>query len=605
MTSPPTSPPAGQPVDRVDGRDKVTGAARYAADQQVPGVVYGYLVVSTVALATIRAMDTEQAHRSPGVLVVYTPFQPLTIIPANTPFGEAPAPLRDREVQHSGQIIGMVVAETFEQARAAANSVRVTYDERRPAVSVADGIPTAQLPPNVMGEPSVVNVLRPGVASIDAALTASEVVVRGTYTTPAQNHSAMEPHSAVAHWTGGSLTLYSANQGMNVIVPMVAGAMGVPESQVRVIAPFIGGSFGGKFDPYGHVTLAAAAARALNRPVKVVLTREQVFTATATRPATVQNIALGARADGTLTALKHDAWSESSVAGPGMEPSAHRTSRTWYATENLGISQRVVSLHLPATTIMRAPGEASGSFALESALDELAYRLGMDPVELRLKNDARTAPGRDNPWSSKHLDECYRVGVREFGWPGRPRAARAMRDGDWWVGTGMATGVYPAFRHDATARVRLHQDGTVDVEADTADLGTGMTTVLAVVGADALGLPVQRVRGRLGDSALPSSGYIGGSCGTATVGSAILAAAQLAQRQLLTLAAGNPQSPLHGVPNAELRYENGQLSGRGRTVTFGALLRATGTPEVAATGTAAPGAEAEQYEMDCFTANFC
>jgi xanthine dehydrogenase YagR molybdenum-binding subunit len=254
---------------------------------------------------------------------------------------------------------------------------------------------------------------------------------------------------------------------------------------------------------------------------------------------------------------------------------------------------------------MRAPGEASGSFALESALDELAYRLGMDPVELRLKNDARTAPGRDNPWSSKHLDECYRVGVREFGWPGRPRAARAMRDGDWWVGTGMATGVYPAFRHDATARVRLHQDGTVDVEADTADLGTGMTTVLAVVGADALGLPVQRVRGRLGDSALPSSGYIGGSCGTATVGSAILAAAQLAQRQLLTLAAGNPQSPLHGVPNAELRYENGQLSGRGRTVTFGALLRATGTPEVAATGTAAPGAEAEQYEMDCFTANFC
>lgn len=598
------SSPLGTPVDRVDGLAKVTGAAKYSADRSFDGLAYGYVVTSTSANGSITAMDVAEARRSPGVLGVYTPFDPLRIIGTATNNSGADAPLQTKDVHHYGEPIGLVVAGTFEQARAAANTVRVSYDRRPPAMSLRAGLPAAVEPPTG-DEPAVVTVLRPGVPSIEAALDSSEVVVRATYTTPTHNHMAMEPHSAVASWSDDMLTIYTANQGSSILIPQLAAAMGIPAEKVHAIFPFTGGAFGGKFNTYGHVTLAAAAARKLNRPVKVVFTREQVFSATSTRPETVQNIALGARADGTLTALRHDAWGTTSIARPFVELSSHRTSRRWYATQNLEISQRVVSLNIPGTSIMRAPGEATGSFALESAMDELAAKLGMDPIQLRLKNYACTIPGGTLPWSSKHLDECYRIGAQQFGWDQRPRQPRATRNGNWLIGTGMASAAYPAFRFPATMKVAYLNDGTAEVSGSASDLGTGMTTVLALVGADRLGLPLQRVRPVLGDSQLSQAGFVGGSCGTASVGPAIMAAAQAATRQLLRLAVTHAKSPFHGAPIEEVRYESGEVRRGRQTVPFEALLRMTGSPRIEGEATVAPGNEAQRYEMDCFGANFC
>jgi len=585
---------------RLDGPAKVTGRATYGVDNNLPGMAHGYLVLSTIAGGEIAAMDVTAAKAAPGVLGVYSPFNPLDLRSPNSPlFGEIWVPLQDKDVTYYGQPIGFVVAETFEQARDAAMLVEVTYRQRPAPTSLQDGLAEAEdAPPSMQGEPPSLTVLAPGVESIEDALAASPVVVEGTYSTAAQNHAAMEPHSAVTAWDSDGLTAYSGNQGSHLVAAELAGALEVDPSSVHVVNPVVGGAFGGKGTSV-PVFLAAAAARDLGRPVKTALAREQVFTATANRAATVQQISLGADTAGTLVALRHDSWSSTPADRSFVEPTSHGTSREWYATQNLAISQKMVPLNIPPTTFMRAPGEAPGSFALESAVDELAVALHMDPIELRERNNSAAPPGKDLQWSSKHLDECFRIGAERFGWAQRTPHGRV--DGDWLVGLGTATAMFPALRFPATVEITVRDDDTAVVACSGADPGTGLLTVLCLVGAESLDISPERVTPRLGDSALAPGGMSGGSTATASTGSAIMLAAPKVIEELLA-AASAPGAPFAGM---DVSYADGRVFADGRTMTFGEVLRAVNRPSVSATGSSAPGEELTKHSFSSFGAQFC
>ncbi|MEV6643228.1 xanthine dehydrogenase family protein molybdopterin-binding subunit [Amycolatopsis sp. NPDC051371] len=587
-------------ITRLDAPLKVTGEAKYGADHSFPGMVYGYVVLSTIAHGEIEAVDATAAKSAPGVLEVYTPFDPLTLqTPSMPPFGETWVPLQGKEVTYYGQPIGFVVAETFEQARDAAALVAVAYREQPARTSLAEHLDSAEpAPPAMDGAPPEIEVLEDGVESFDAALAASPVVVEATYTTATQNHAAMEPHSAVAVWDDGELTIYSGNQASNMQAAEVATALDLAPEAVRAVNPFVGGAFGGKGRTSTPAFLAAAAARALGRPVKAALTREQVFTATAGRASTVQKLALGAEPDGTLVALRHDSWCHTDTARSFVEPTSHGTSREWYATKNLSISQKIVPLNVPPTTFMRAPGEAPGSFALESAVDELAVKLGMDPIELRVRNNSTAPPGHDLQWSSKHLDECFRVGADRFGWAHRPAGSRT--DGDWLVGMGVATAVFPALRFPATVGITLRADDTAVVATSGADPGTGLLTVLSLVGAESLDIPADRITPRLGDSTLPPGGMSGGSTATASAGTAIMLAATKAIDELTALAA-DPGAPFDGQ---EVTYADGRVFADGKSMTFGELLRTVGRESLEVTGTSAPGEELTKHSFASWGAQF-
>jgi xanthine dehydrogenase YagR molybdenum-binding subunit len=585
---------------RLDGPLKVTGRARYGADHNFPGMVYGYVVLSTIAHGEVEAMDVTAAASAPGVLGVYTPFDPLALQTPSTPlFGATWVPLQDKNVTYYGQPIGFVVAETFEQARDAAMLVGVSYHERPALTSLRDGLATAEDAPERAGSPASLAVLAPDVESIEDAIAASPVVTDATYSTMTQNHAAMEPHSAVAVWDTSGLTVYSGNQASNLQAEELISALGVDPSSVRAVNPFVGGAFGGKARTSAPAFLAAAAARTLGRPVKAALTREQVFTATAGRAATVQRVTLGAAADGALIALRHDSWCSTPIDRSFVEPTSHGTSREWYATQNLAISQKMVPLHIPPTTFMRAPGEAPGSFALESAVDELALALRMDPIELRMRNNSTAPPGKDLQWSSKHLDECFQIGATRFGWANRSPHGRT--DGDWLVGMGTATAMFPALRFPATVEITLREDDTAEVATSGADPGTGLLTVLSLVGGESLDIPSGRITPRLGDSALPPGGMSGGSTATASAGTAIMVAAAAVIDALVALAT-SPGAPFAG---AEVSYADGTLHADRRSMTFGELLRATNRPSISATGSSAPGEETTKHSFSSFGAQFC
>ncbi|EMD25692.1 xanthine dehydrogenase family protein molybdopterin-binding subunit [Amycolatopsis azurea] len=585
---------------RVDGPLKVTGRADYGADHTFPGLVHGYVVLSTIAHGEIEAMEVTAAKSAPGVIGVYSPFDPLELkTPATAFLGATWVPLQDKEVAYYGQPIGFVVAETYEQARDAAMLVEVTYRSRPALTSFEDGLATAEEAPASRGVPASLSVLAPGVESIEEALDASPVVVEATYSTATQNHAAMEPHSAVAAWGPDGLTIHSGNQGSDIQAAELAGALDVSPADVHAVNPFVGGAFGGKGRTSVPAFLAAAAARVLDRPVKAALSREQVFTATAGRAATVQKIALGAEHDGTLNALRHDSWCSTAADRSFVEPTSHGTSREWYATRNLAISQKMVPLNIPPTTFMRAPGEAPGSFALESAIDELAVALKMDPIELRQRNNSNAPPGNDLQWSSKHLDECFRVGAARFGWS--DRSPQGKTDGDWLVGIGTATAMFPALRFPATIEVTLLPDDTAVVATSGADPGTGLLTVLSLVGGESLDISPDRVEPRLGDSTLPPGGMSGGSTATASAGSAIMIAAAKAIDDLLKLASA-PGAPFEGL---EVSYADGKVFAEGRTMTFGELLRALNRPSLSVAGSSAPGEELTKHSFSSFGAQFC
>jgi xanthine dehydrogenase YagR molybdenum-binding subunit len=575
----------GRSVDRVEGRIKVTGAAPYAADTKIPGVTYGYLVTSTIGRGRLTGVDTAAALASPGVLAVYTPFNPLKLFAyVQEQNDERFPPLQDTEIRFFGQAVGFVVAETWEQARDAACLVTATYDQQPPVTEFPGRtLQTFEEVEEVVGTRAV-----------------GDITFTASYTTPFQHHCAMEPHATVATWNGDHLTVHTVSQGALLVQRRLSETLGVDAAKIHVLSPHVGGGFGGKWGNWAQVPLACAASRALGRPVKAVLTREQVFALAGHRPRTKQTLTMTCTEDGKLTSIVNDGVTSRGLGGNWSESVANWTLTT-YASPNIRVTKTVVPLNLGAATVMRAPGEANGSFALESAMDELAGQLGVDPVELRLRNYATLVPNTGKPWSGKHLDECYRLGAEEFGWSKRPKQVRATVDGDWLVGTGMATATYGASRGQASIKVRLHPDGTASVSGTAADLGTGQYTVFAILAADELGIPVTRVRPDLGDSTSPAAANAGGSNSTCTNGPAVQAAAKAVQTELIALATTNPRSPFYGK---EVSYRDGSVSSGGLTMSFGTLLTTCDVGGVEAVGTS-PRLVDPEHGFRSFGAHFC
>lgn len=594
--------PLGGHISRVDGRAKTTGAARYPADYHEPDLAHAVIVSATIGLGRLTAMDTDAAAQAPGVLAVYTPFAPLQLQPvAEDALGENYRPLQDREVRFRGQAIGVVVADTFEHARDAAAMITADYQSRTPRTSLATTGPGISIAAPQSGNQTS---LAPGVTSIDTALRDSQITVDTSVSQLAQHAAAMEPHATLAIWRGDHLTLYTGTQFPARAVAAIIGALGLQPDQLRIISTYVGGGFGSRVLPWSDALLAAAAARELNRPVRLVLNRTQVFSIVGHRSAVRQRVRLGARADGTLTAVSHESDAEAPAVGGWPMRTAAETTAALYRTPNLHVDQRQITLDTPPTWAMRAPNEAPGAFAIETAMDELAVATGVDPVELRLRNYATTLPGTNRRWTSKRLDECYRLGAIRFGWERRSSTPATSRDGQWLVGMGMATAIYPAAGRSANAvQVRFRDDGTVLATTGTVDIGTGTATALAIVVADAVGLPMDRVVAEVGDTDLPPGAGSVGSRATGSMAPTARAAARAAIGNLVDAATTNAGSPLAGS-EAPVSYEAGRLRTANADIAFADLLHGLGTAEISALhsdeDTISP-----QFAAHGFGAHFC
>lgn len=503
----------GTPLARIEARDKVTGAARYAYENPVEGVTYGWIVQSSVAKGTVRGVDASAALALPGVVAVLSHEN----APELEEVDDAElAVLQSAEIAYRGQIVALVVAESPEAAREGARLLKL--DEAPAAHDV-------ELRPDHPGlyTPEAVNPSFPSdsfIGDLDAGLGEATVVLDETYVTPAFHNNPMEPHATLAVWEGADLTLYDSTQGAPSTRDTVARVFDLPPARVRVISPHVGGGFGSKGTPRPHVVLAALAARTVERPVKIAVTRQQMFAFVGYRTPTMQRIRLGAAHDGRLTAIAHDVVEQTSTLREFAEQTAVVT-RVMYAAPNRRTTHQLARLDVATPSWMRAPGECPGMFALESAMDELAIATGLDPIELRIRNEPDTEPESGTPFSSRNLVACLREGAERFGWADRDPRPGVRREGDWLVGTGVASSTYPAYRSPAQARARADDDGSYTVSIGAADIGTGARTVLTQIAADALGVPVERVTVEIGDSALPKAGVAGGSMGTASWGTAV------------------------------------------------------------------------------------
>ncbi|MEV6117509.1 xanthine dehydrogenase family protein molybdopterin-binding subunit [Streptomyces sp. NPDC052109] len=526
----------GAPAERREGRQKVTGGARYAAEYPLPGRVHAWPVPAAIARGRVTAVDTAAALALPGVLAVLTPDDaPRLAAPEDATL----AVLQDPRVPHRGWCVALAVADTPETARAAARAVRVTYAEEPHDSALDPGHRDAY-------EPEEANAGYPGrVEHGDpaAAFAAAEVRVDVTYRVPPLHNHPMEPHASTAHWDGDRLTVYTSSQGGTTVRSVLAQMFELPEDRITVVTEHVGGGFGSKGTPRPDVVLAVMAARRTGRPVTLAYPRRYLATTVGHRAPTVQRLRLGADADGRITALLHEATTHTSRVKEFVEQAAV-PARIMYAAPHLLSAHRVVPLDVPSPSWMRAPGEAPGMYALESAVDELAEALGTDPVELRIRNEPEREPDSGQPFSSRHLVECLREGARRFGWAGRDPRPGVHREGPLLLGTGVAAATYPASAVPATATARALPDGTFTVRINATDIGTGARTVLAQIAADALGAPLERVRTEIGHSALPSAWLAGGSTGTASWGWAVHeACAELASR----LAAHTGPLPADGI----------------------------------------------------------
>ena len=532
----------GQPVSRVDGRPKVTGAATYAAEFDQPGQAYGVIVRSTVANGRIASMDSTAAQRASGVLAVLTHRNAPRLAyrrhkglpdPAT---GERLHVLQDDRVNHQGQPIALVIAETLEQANHAATLVRVTYADEAGITDISRVVPIEPTQQKTdQGETRPPQTRR---GDPERALTTAEVKVEHTYVIPRENHNPIEMHATIAAWDGDRLTLWDKTQWVHNTADEIAAVFSIPEENIRVISPFVGGAFGSGLRTWPHVTLAALGARVTGRPVKVMLSRREMYYAVGYRPHTVQRVALGASRDGRLTAILHEGYQETSRYEEFSEALLN-ASRLLHSCPNVDTRHRLAPMNVHTPTYMRAPGEASGIFALESAMDELAVALNFDPVELRLRNEPEMDEFKKLPFSSRSTRECYRSAAERFGWNRRSPEPRSMRDGRWLIGWGMATATYPMNYAPATAMARLLPDGTAEVMSASSDMGPGTWTSMTQVAAEALGLPIERVKFTLGDTRLPRAPIHGGSMTMASVGSAVQAACRKVREDAIARGGAN------------------------------------------------------------------
>ncbi|MFI0977713.1 xanthine dehydrogenase family protein molybdopterin-binding subunit [Streptomyces sp. NPDC021093] len=559
----------GQRLSRVDARLKVTGAATYSAEHRVEGLLYGVIVNSTVARGTVRRISVDAALGHPGVLRVLTDFSKLRL-----------AHPVDR-IAFYGQPLAVVVAKTLEAATHGASLVEATYERQDAVTDFDDPKAPSQTPEDEpdysRGDPA-------------GALGSAQVKVDLELTSARENHNPIELPSTIARWQGGRLTLWDKTQWSQGAARNVAGALGIPVGNVRVHNKFVGGGFGSGIQTYDHVILAAFAAREVGKPVKVVLTRRQFYYGTGFRPASRHRMTLGSSTAGRLSALVYEV---------RIENARYRTytdgltdlPKFLYGVPHTRTAYRVtpVDVHSPAS--MRGPGVALGNFALETAMDQLAHELALDPIELRLRNE----PTRDEvsrlPFSTRKLRECYNTGARRFGWSRRHAKPGSRTDGDLLIGMGMATASYHNNRRDSSARARINADGTAEVFAATADMGPGTTTSVMQVAADALGLPASAVTFRLGDSSYPTAPLHAAACTMASVGSAAHTTCNALKAEFIRRAVADPDSPLHGANPANVRARDGHLSAAdgGARDSYRNILRRAGLPSLETTGTWGPG----------------
>ncbi len=560
--------------DRVDGRAKVMGKAKYIAEHRPSGMLYGYLVQSTISKGQITEIDTSEAEKQPGVKAIVSHKNAPKLTMPERPAGSRPFyPFTSPEIFFNAQPIAVVVADSFEKARYAAFQVKVKYAEQKPDSDTGNMFEKALPPPRET----------PPRGTPDEAYAAAEVKIEAEYTIPFEHHNAMEPHATVAMWEGDKLTVYDKTQGTQGTAGYLAGAFGVDRANVRVIAPFVGGAFGAALRPGPQVIIASMAAKVAGKPVKVVYARRQLATAHGYRPASIQRVKLAADKQGKLTAIIHEAVHNTSsheIFNEGLVG----ISRSLYACPNVKTSQRVARLDMQTPLWMRAPGMVSGAFALESALDELAYKLKIDPIELRLINYAEKDPESGRPFSSKELRECYKQAAEKFGWSKRKIEPRSMRDGRWLIGYGVATGTWSAGQSAASARVTFRADGTVLVESAATDIGPGTYTMGSTIAAQGLGVPIERVTFALGDSELPPSPSQGGSTLTSSVGTAIKEACEKLALEFAMLAGKAEGSPFKDAVAGSVAVENAAIMIKGRPETktaFTDILKRANLPLLA------------------------
>lgn len=590
----------GKETTRVDGLAKVTGKAKYTAEFHIPNVSYGFIVLSTVAKGRITAIDTREAEQAGGVIRVFTHLNAGKLGPA--PAASAPPawswPLQSDRVFFNGQPIALVVAETYEQARYAARLVKTTYQTEPHNSDFATMLDRAQPDSaSAKGKPRGKPV---------PAMQAAAVKVEAEYRIPINHHNPIEPHAAIAVWQGNQLTIFDKTQQVFGVQTHLAEALGVPPENIRVVSPFVGGAFGASLKPNYYPSLTAMAARELKRPVKVVYTRTQMFTGHGYRPHTIQKIALGADRNGKLSSMIHEAFHNTS-SFEAFSDSTTGFTRQVYACPNLDAPLKIAATDLATPTWMRAPGAVSGMFALECAMDELAYTLKIDPMELRLVNYAEVDPESGKPFSSKALRECYRLGAEKFGWKNRKAQPRSMRDGRLLVGWGMASSVWGAMQMPASARVAFRADGTASVTSATSDIGPGTYTVMTMIAAEFLGLRLDQVHFELGDTRQPKAPAQGGSWTTSSVGSAVRGAALTIVAKLLALANRDAASPLKGANAADVEMLDGLLrlkSKPSRSVAIADVMRRTGTNEITETYDSTPSPERAKYTSLAHGAQF-
>jgi xanthine dehydrogenase YagR molybdenum-binding subunit len=541
----------GPAKNRVDGPLKVMGKAKYAVEFEVPKCAYAWPVVSNIAKGKVTAIDLSAAQSAPGVLKIFThqnapkPKEADAKEEGKTVRGiriETRNPLSDDRVHYAGQIVALAVAETLEQARHAASLVQVSYTPEEPLLTMEAAKDHARKPEKLRGEPVQLNKGDMEAAFNDPSLTKIEQ----TYTTPTETHNPIEMSGTIAAWEGeDKLTVWDATQFVKGVQGVLARTHGLNPDNVRVIDPFVGGAFGCKGPVWPHTLLATMAAKDLDRPVKFHLSRREMFTGSGHRTPTRQTIALAAGGDGKLRAMRHVTETLTSTVGDWTEACGVRSTGRMYSSPAIRIEETVFPVNISTPNFMRAPGECPGTTALEMALDELAYALKMDPVQLRLANYADNHPTKNVPFSAKYLKEAYTRGAEKFGWSKRSPEPGSMRDGDLLVGWGMATCTYPAHKSKAAARVELRVDGGAAVQCATHDLGTGAYTTFTQISSEQLGVPFEKVTFELGNSDFPYGPVAGGSNSTGTVGTAIHEVAGLLHRALADIAVKDSKSPLH------------------------------------------------------------
>jgi xanthine dehydrogenase YagR molybdenum-binding subunit len=589
----------GQPLTRRDGVLKVTGAARFAADNHPPGMLYAVMAVSSIARGRVASLDVAAAKAHPGVVEVMTPQNRPALADdpdaKTNPFMFRMELLQNNRVRYANQPIAVVIAETLEAATEGAALLKPRY-EQQPARAGLDG--------NESYVPAAVGIGNPAVVShgdVEGALASAAHRMDATYETPAQYHNAMEPHAIVAAWDGDRLFIDTPSQGMAMAQGRIAGLFGISPDNIHIRSPFLGGGFGSKGLVKGPQVLGILAARLVGRPVKLVLRREQMFGPVGHRSPSRQRLRMGTDAEGRLTAIEHHAKIATSSFDDFYEPAAD-ASHALYASPAIATSHEAVRLDTGTPLFMRAPGEATGSLGLESAIDEMAAACGIDPLAFRLKNYAEVEPITGKPFSSKALRECYAKGAERFGWSKRPLQPRQMRDENGFlVGWGMGTALFPALMFAGQARAVLRRDGSGAMETGAHDMGQGAWTAFAQIAADSLALDIEKVDFRSGTSDLPDAGIAGGSAHTATVGVAIHNAGAAVIGKLAELATGDERSPLFGAGNAGVVARNGRLFRRddeSRSESFGDILGRAGLAEIDAGGSGAmdPAAQAN-YAM--------